>query len=285
MDPRLATELIELVDERVAQLERARPRTAYGVVSAVDTVNRKATVLVSGGASASGGFSYPPAMQPAVGDVVRVVIDPHGDRYVDASYGAAATVPTGTVVMYGGNASTPPTEAPPGWLLCRGAAVSRTTYAALFAVIGTMYGAGDGSTTFNLPNWSLRFPLGASANAELGDTGGALNHTHTGDAHTHPSAAHSHPLSDNGAAQVNMTTSGSNPILRIRRSAVAIASWVTSFNFNLSGTSAASVSEAVGVGLDGTTDSATPGSTGAATAGSTGTNNPPYQKINFIIKT
>ena len=41
---------------------------------------------------------------------------------------------------------------PSGWLLCNGAPVSRTTYSALFAVIGTTYGAGDGSTTFNLPN-------------------------------------------------------------------------------------------------------------------------------------
>lgn len=44
------------------------------------------------------------------------------------------------------------TSAPTGWLLCDGTAVSRTTYAALFAVISTVYGVGDGSTTFNLPD-------------------------------------------------------------------------------------------------------------------------------------
>lgn len=54
-------------------------------------------------------------------------------------------VPSGTILPYGG------TTVPSGYLLCDGSAVSRTTYAALFAVIGTTYGSGDGSTTFNLP--------------------------------------------------------------------------------------------------------------------------------------
>ena len=53
--------------------------------------------------------------------------------------------------------------APDGYLMCDGSAVSRTTYAALFAAIGTTYGAGNGSTTFNLPDLQGRFPLGAGA--------------------------------------------------------------------------------------------------------------------------
>lgn len=65
--------------------------------------------------------------------------------------------------------------APSGWLRCDGAAVSRTTYAKLFAVIGTTYGAGDGSTTFNLPNLQDRIPwyggisVGATINGGLPD--------------------------------------------------------------------------------------------------------------------
>lgn len=51
------------------------------------------------------------------------------------------------------------TSIPDGWLLCDGSAVSRTTYAKLFAVIGTTYGAGDGNTTFNLPNMYIRMPM------------------------------------------------------------------------------------------------------------------------------
>ena len=57
-----------------------------------------------------------------------------------------AMVPTGSTQMFAG------TSAPRGWLIADGRAVSRTTYAALFAVIGTTYGSGDGSTTFNLPD-------------------------------------------------------------------------------------------------------------------------------------
>ena len=55
-------------------------------------------------------------------------------------------VPTGGIVEYAG------TTAPNGWLLCDGSAISRTTYADLFEVIGTTFGEGDGSTTFNLPS-------------------------------------------------------------------------------------------------------------------------------------
>lgn len=66
-------------------------------------------------------------------------------------------VPAGTILPFGGS------KAPTGYLLCDGAAVSRTTYSALFTVIGITYGAGDGSTTFNLPN--AKFLLGGTVPA------------------------------------------------------------------------------------------------------------------------
>lgn len=85
--------------------------------------------------------------------------------------------PVGTVDMYAG------TTAPGGWLICNGQAISRTVYAALFAVIGTTFGSGDGSTTFNVPNLEGRFPIGKNGTYALGATGGAatinLQHTHT----------------------------------------------------------------------------------------------------------
>lgn len=56
-------------------------------------------------------------------------------------------------------------SAPTGFLLCDGSAVSRTTYADLFALISTTYGSGDGSTTFNVPNLKGRFPLGYAGTA------------------------------------------------------------------------------------------------------------------------
>ncbi len=63
--------------------------------------------------------------------------------------------PIGTMIAYGG------ATAPTGWLLCYGQAVSRTTYALLFAVLGTAYGTGDGSTTFNVPDKRGRMSIGA----------------------------------------------------------------------------------------------------------------------------
>jgi microcystin-dependent protein len=77
----------------------------------------------------------------------------------DSIASTISQVPTGSITMYG--SSTPPT----GFLNCDGSAVSRTTYANLFAVTSTTYGAGDGSTTFNLPDLKARFPLGYAASA------------------------------------------------------------------------------------------------------------------------
>ena len=68
--------------------------------------------------------------------------------------------------------------APTGYLLCNGLAVSRTTYATLFGILGTTFGVGDGSTTFNLPNYQDRMPIGVnSIAASVGATGGASTTT------------------------------------------------------------------------------------------------------------
>ena len=72
------------------------------------------------------------------------------------------SVPTGMISAFH--------TVPEGWLQCNGAAVSRTTYAALFAVIGTKYGSGDGSTTFNLPNLHHKFIEGTTTQSEVGQS-------------------------------------------------------------------------------------------------------------------
>lgn len=69
--------------------------------------------------------------------------------------------------------------APPGCLPCDGSAVSRTVYSALFANIGVAYGAGDGSTTFNVPNSTDRVPLGASPTHPRGSSSGSTTRTIT----------------------------------------------------------------------------------------------------------
>lgn len=78
--------------------------------------------------------------------------------------------PAGAIIMFGAAA------APTGWLLCDGAAVSRTTYAALFAAISTTWGVGDGSTTFNVPDFPNNFPVGSGDTYSIGDTGGSATH-------------------------------------------------------------------------------------------------------------
>ena len=82
--------------------------------------------------------------------------------------------------------------APSGWLLCDGSAISRTTYSALFAVIGTTYGVGDNSTTFNIPNMKGKVVVGLDATQTefdaLAETGGEKKHVLT----TAELAAHDH---------------------------------------------------------------------------------------------
>ncbi|WP_343561757.1 phage tail protein [Kiloniella sp. b19] len=85
---------------------------------------------------------------------VAIGIDPRA--YVGGLVGSAAAVlaPVGSLSWHAGQ------TAPEGWLACEGQAVSRTDYAGLFAVIGTVYGSGDGSTTFNLPDLRGEFVRG-----------------------------------------------------------------------------------------------------------------------------
>ena len=116
-------------------------------------------------------------------------------QYVDAmAGGGAGGVPIGTILPYGGSA------APTGFFLCDGSLKDRTTYAELFAVIGTSYGAGDGTTSFNIPDLIRRFPLGAGTTSDApragtsapGASGGNINHTHDGPSHTHTGPSHTH---------------------------------------------------------------------------------------------
>lgn len=82
--------------------------------------------------------------------------------------------PAGTIIDFGGSA------APAGYLACDGSAVSRTTYATLFAAVGTLWGVGDGSTTFNIPNFSAGWASVQSAGTVGASTTGEVKaHTHT----------------------------------------------------------------------------------------------------------
>ena len=132
----------------------------------------------------------------------RIVEMTYDGTQFQVDYTAPTAISVGTVMAW------PTSTVPSGWLECDGSAVSRSTYAALYSIIGTTYGTGDGSTTFNLPNYKDYFLRGydasgtdASSRTDRGDgTTGAnvgtkqaaatLPHTHTfttdsGGAHTH----------------------------------------------------------------------------------------------------
>ena len=106
-------------------------------------------------------------------------------------------IPTGTIVPWSDS------SIPSGFLECNGAAVSRTTYSALFAIVGTTYGAGDGSSTFNVPDLQDNVAVGKSNNKALASSGGANTVQSTGNVAgstanatltTAQLASHSHPV-------------------------------------------------------------------------------------------
>ena len=182
--------------------------------------------------------------------------------------------PTGSITMFGG------TALPNGWLYCDGAAVSRTDYLTLWAVIGSNFGAGNGSTTFNLPNLTTKFPLGSTGTP--GTTGGSSTvtiasgnlptHTHTHN-HTHDfdiaqADPHNHFYTISSAAQAGTNRnilSGIAPATRVGTSVIE--------NANLSG-----VKPTRGADGDETDDGGF-----ANTALTIPT--PPYVTVRYIIKT
>jgi len=118
---------------------------------------------------------------------------------------AASATPPGFMAPYAGSA------APTGWLICNGANVSRTTYAALFAVIGTTYGSGDGSTTFNLPNGRGRALIGEGTGDAPDATAHALGSETGTETHELVEAelpAHSHSLTTGNFLHTHPTAGG-----------------------------------------------------------------------------
>jgi microcystin-dependent protein len=132
--------------------------------------------------------NYTITLPPTPASVAPMLMDSSGNISTNtALYNAFA--PTGVLLPFGGS------SAPAGWLLCNGAAVSRTTYATLFSIIGVTFGSGDGSTTFNVPNTGGVFIRGAGSQT-IGGTpySGSLGATQTDQfrSHSHNDAGHGH---------------------------------------------------------------------------------------------
>lgn len=111
--------------------------------------------------------------------------------------------PIGSIHIFAG------AQAPQGYLFCQGQAVSRGTYGALFAAIGTVHGTGDGSTTFNLPDLQGRVPVGKSSSgtfAALNNKNASTTETHTLTipelpSHTHIQNSHNHSQNSHNHSQ------------------------------------------------------------------------------------
>ena len=123
-------------------------------------------------------------------------------------------IPTGVILTFGGS------TVPEGFLLCNGAAISRTTYAKLFAAIGTLYGAGDGATTFNLPDMRDRFAEGAGGTYSVGTAveAGLPNITGIFTTHNHYPYL-TGPFSSAGTNGVGLGYAETIPVLKIKMDA------------------------------------------------------------------
>lgn len=195
-------------------------------------------------------------------------LEDHGpfgpERGHSPTYSKNLLVPRGAIVMWGGAA------APIGWMLCQGGTLKRTE--PLFAVIGTTYGTGDGSTTFNVPDMQEKFPLGKGGTHALGATGGATTHTHgvgslTLASHTHTIPAltvdaHVHyaqPGAGSGVSTVAVTVTAHTHMGQVSFGAVASpaaseartssSTWTKTHVINASG-SGGSGTQAVGNSSD-----------------------------------
>lgn len=242
---------------------------------ALTTPNTNPTILDAAGRAhlyAQDGIAYDFVLKTAAG--VQIWSAQNISVPQIAAAPAASNVPVGGLLMFGGS------SAPAGYLLCDGTAVSRSTYAALFAAISTQYGNGNGSTTFNLPDLRQKFPMGVAASGTgsvLGGSGGAIDHVHAGPSHTHTIGAHHHAMAHTHSVPVSGYT---------RQSGVASA-FPTHLMMSDGGGGGIAVPNA-----DGVTGAATISNTGdlalttdASGTANTGAANPPFVTVNFIIKT
>jgi len=262
-DLSFSLEMRDIVNSLVKEaIDQQRPKYRYATVVSIDDANSKCTITYNGETSqviVNMGTIRP----TAAGQIVRVEGIGTDKFITDVVGGTPAPAPNPGIATSGFVNPFAGSAAPTGWLLCDGSAVSRTTYANLFTVVGTTYGAGDGSTTFNLPNLKGRFPVGLDASqtefSTLGKTGGAKSHNHT--------------LSDAGQAGIAMVARATNQV--IERRVGTASSYTSTHTLNYS---------ALGGGASGLSETET---SGAALMGSTDTTStlPPYEALNYIIKT
>jgi len=169
----------------------ANPQTNILLPCLVSGVTRKVT-LNSVLNSVTGGTVI--AANVTGGSGISVAIEGTGDA---KSLTVSFNVP-GLIVPFAGGATTEPS----GWLFCNGQAISRSDYSSLFGVVGTTYGSGNGTTTFNIPDLRGRIPFGVAANSS---TASPLNGATFG-------SGNFHTLASSGGQENHLITAAQTPI-------------------------------------------------------------------------
>ena len=299
----LGPTLLEVAKVSVAESVAAVPTTSYrpGVVRGVSVADRTASVLLDGDTTATTVQILDQHPWPNARVMVRFV--PPSAVFLDGII-SASPIPPGVMFDYAGpitvhadaaNATPTSNPPPPGFLWCAGQAVSRATYAALFAAIGTTHGAGDGATTFNVPDrrGRLALPLDNMGGTDagrlsmantLGATGGS-NTLSTAQlpSHDHGLNSHTHSFSGStGTESANHTHSSPDGASFVTASGGAVIPATGIYNANNSagantGTQSANHTHT----FSGTTGGAA-GNTAATGSGAEAL--PPYLLCNVIIK-
>lgn len=177
--------------------------TVGGTFGSTGAATFSSTIAVTGAATFSSTLTASTA--PTTGGHLtnKTYVDAQDTTTQGAAVGLAA--PSGAVMAFAMN------SAPTGWLSADGSAVSRSTYAALFAAIGTTFGSGDGSSTFNLPDLRGYFLRGAGTNGD-GTAAGTFGEKVADDVKPHSHAitdpGHFHGISTSGSAGTAYATTG-----------------------------------------------------------------------------
>lgn len=214
-------------------------RTSAGRLSSVSGTINSIRITTTTGASFSGG-------------TIQVI-------YEGESSGGSESAPAGTIIAWGGSVASIPT----GYILCDGSTLSRSSYAELFNAIGTTNGAGDGSSTFLIPNLVDRFVVGAESDG-AGTVYPGLSPGATGGSANAVLIAHNHRITANSSGSIQNDYFGGS---------------TNSYGINASGSG--------NVNYDSTIKTKGITTSGADSTSQTGTNAnlPPYYALCYIIKT
>ena len=242
-----------------------------------------------------------------------VLAEQYNDLRADAQDVFDNAVPLGSITMWAGGTG----DVPSGWELCDGSAISRATYSDLYSLIGNTFGAGDGSTTFNVPDMRDRFVVGAGSSYSRNSQGGSntvnSSHSHTVNSHNHSMATHYHTVNSHRHYTGGHSHGAGSYRAEIYRSSqynmylnqASSGGWTSDTLINLYNSSGNSSGHSNGVVVTGSSSSANAGYTdyqapttnyagatstgssspGTSSAGSTTLENrPPYIGMYFIIK-